>query len=623
MIILSQARHQRGSFLTNAQGNRKSTIGLWEKGRRMGYCLGSVWMKIMRVFLPVVTLMWVSLSVRAEGAANVALDDTADAVEGIQCVAEAKIGAAPHGSYIDDDTLYVALSGDDAIVGLDKNTLQEKFRWRVPGVPLDIIKMGDDWLVTAFDSNELIEIKGDTGKLGRRWKVGKGPSLFAPRVIDDKAYVVSEFADQFTVFNLQTQEVEATYQTGNRPYPADVTRDGVLAFIPNRGDNSVTILDLLSKKAVATTKVCSKPEGGALAADDTIYFVACGGDNKVMLINTASFDVIKTVEQGIGERPFAVTVSDDGQFAFVNNAGGETLSVIDTETRQVVRAIKVGEQPIVMRTKGRSLYVTNEVSGTVSKLMLPPPKRRTKAGIKNEVIMLGMIHSGHNSSDKYSLPFLTRLIREINPDYVFTEIPPNRLEAAIKGYAQTGELTEPRVRRFAEYIGSLFPLTKEMDFEIVPTAGWNSFMAGYRRDALRRIENDPARKADWSEYQAANAWMDQMIGARGDDPYFIHTDEYDAITRKGLEPYDRLFNDELGTGGWATINQAHYGLINAALDKYSLEGKRILITFGAGHKYWFLEQLRKRNDIVLLPVEPFLDAAGGTAFKSSPQEGNE
>ncbi len=35
-------------------------------------------------------------------------------------------------------------------------------------------------------------------------------------------------------------------------------------------------------------------------------------------------------------------------------------------------------------------------------------------------------------------------------------------------------------------------------------------------------------------------------------------------------------------------------------------GRRLLITFGAGHKYWFLERLRGRNDVRLLDPGPFL-----------------
>ena len=490
----------------------------------------------------------------------------------------------------------------------------------MPGVPLDIIKMGDNWLATTFQGEELLELDGETGEIVGRWHVGKGSSLFSPEIIDGKAYVVSEFADQFTVFDLGKKEIVKTYQTGSRPYPADVTHDGVLAFIPNRGENTVSVIDLLNEKEVARTPVCANPEGGALTRGETTYYVACGGDNKIMLINTASFEVIAEISEGIGERPFAVTMSKDGHRAYVNNAGGDTLSVIDTISRKVVGEEKVGNQPIVIRNDGDDLLVTNEVSGTITRVAVASETPRKKNGQKNEVIMLGMIHNGHLDTDKYSTEFLTKLFREMNPDYIFVEIPPNRMEATLKGIQETGEVTEPRARVFAEYRESLFGLMNEIDFELVGTAGWNTHMNEYRRNALNAIRDNPERADEWAEYQAGNQSMSDAFEGRGDDPYFVNSDEYDAVTKKGLEPYDRLFNDELGTGGWTTINQAHYANIDKNLDKYSMEGKRILITYGAGHKYWFLEQLRKRDDIELLDVAPFLDAAGGLAFKGETTE---
>jgi hypothetical protein len=67
-----------------------------------------------------------------------------------------------------------------------------------------------------------------------------------------------------------------------------------------------------------------------------------------------------------------------------------------------------------------------------------------------------------------------------------------------------------------------------------------------------------------------------------------------------------LFNVELGLGGWENINIAHYWNIEKAIEKYRNQGKRFLIVYGAGHKGWFLRELRKRNDITLLEMEPFL-----------------
>ena len=96
--------------------------------------------------------------------------------------------------------------------------------------------------------------------------------------------------------------------------------------------------------------------------------------------------------------------------------------------------------------------------------------------------------------------------------------------------------------------------------------------------------------------------MDRTLG--------IDTERYDAIVKRGLGPYDRLFNDDLGDGGWTNINAAHWALIEAALDEHRGEGKRFLVTFGAWHKYWFLERLREREDVVVLQLAEVWGPAG-------------
>lgn len=229
---------------------------------------------------------------------------------------------------------------------------------------------------------------------------------------------------------------------------------------------------------------------------------------------------------------------------------------------------------------------------------------------KNEVLVMGMIHSGHLTDSVYTTDYVEKLIREIKPDYILTEIPPDRFEAAMEGFKRDDSISEPRVMRFPEYTDVVFPLSKDMDFEIIPTAGWTRPMALERQQKLRAISQDSSRVEDWSEYRAANRRSDSVYKATGkvNDPYFIHTDAYDSIQDIALQTYNRLFNVELGLGGWENINIAHYWHIEKALEKHRYEGKRILITYGAGHKGWFLRELRKRDDIKLLDMKPFLDA---------------
>lgn len=242
-------------------------------------------------------------------------------------------------------------------------------------------------------------------------------------------------------------------------------------------------------------------------------------------------------------------------------------------------------------------------------------KQPAEGAKSKRVMVLGMIHSSHITSEKYSLPFLQRTIETIQPDYILTEIPPDRFDDAVTSFQETGKVTEPRVARFPEYVDVIFPLTREMDFEIIPTAAWTQPMAEYRSNALNKLARDETRADDWQAYTAALDAMNEKLKDREDDPFFIHTNSYDEIIKTGLTPYAELFANDLGTGDWEQINRAHYDLINSAIDKIISdnakigEEKTILITYGAAHKYWFLEQLNNRSDIQLVSPLPYLEAA--------------
>lgn len=195
----------------------------------------------------------------------------------------------------------------------------------------------------------------------------------------------------------------------------------------------------------------------------------------------------------------------------------------------------------------------------------------------------------------------------IDPDYWLTEIPKNRLARATGEFARSGAIAEPRVSRFPEYVDVLFPLSREIRFTVYGTAGWNHPMNRYRRERLEAIGKDASRTGDWRAYQAAVAESKRQLAKGGDDPRWIHTDAYDAAQRIALDVYDARSDVELGTGGWDTINKAHYANISSVLDLHRGEGARVLISYGAGHKSWMLPRLRKRDDLEVL------DAGDGLA----------
>lgn len=229
------------------------------------------------------------------------------------------------------------------------------------------------------------------------------------------------------------------------------------------------------------------------------------------------------------------------------------------------------------------------------------PRAAPRPAEATEVVVLGTIHSGHLDSPGYSVEVLRELIRAIEPDVVCTEIPPDRLGLALSQYAEDGTIEEPRVARFPEYTDALFPLAAELEFEITACAGWTRVMADAR--SARMAELEVEQPEAWAEVQAGFAFGEAEIARRGwdADPYGIASDAYDAIVNSAMGPYDRLFSEALGEGGWHSINEAHMALVEQTLADH--QGKRVLVTFGAWHKYWFVERLGGREDVRLLTLE--------------------
>ena len=227
---------------------------------------------------------------------------------------------------------------------------------------------------------------------------------------------------------------------------------------------------------------------------------------------------------------------------------------------------------------------------------------------RNEVLVFGLIHGAHLEQPEFSTDILRDMVKKIDPDIILAEIPPDRFEKAMTSYSETGVVNESRVARFPEYVDVIIPLTKEMDFQLIPTAAWTEEMANSRLETMRAIRDNPDRFNDWQAYGLARLKSDSIKQASGRqfDPFWINSDAYDEAGEVALSVYNALFNDELGLGGWDNINKAHYAYIEKALDEHANQGKRIVITYGAGHKGWFLRELKKRDDIKIIGLKEAL-----------------
>ena len=218
----------------------------------------------------------------------------------------------------------------------------------------------------------------------------------------------------------------------------------------------------------------------------------------------------------------------------------------------------------------------------------------------NEVFVIGTLHGKHLTDPIYSLERFRDILRQLDPDLVLVEIPPDRFDLAWKQFLEEGQVSEPRVKLYPEFTEVLFPIALEGHLRIVPCSAWTEKMS-QRRSAL--LEQWSRSRPDDSQLvDEAQSTAEKRLEASGlaHDPLKIHTADYDKIVAEGMQPYEDVFGNDLGPGGWQDINLAHYRHVSEALDESSGKDRRVLVIFGAWHKYRLRELLSEREDIRLM-----------------------
>ncbi len=206
-------------------------------------------------------------------------------------------------------------------------------------------------------------------------------------------YVTLNRNNSVGIVNMKTGKFEAHIPVGIAPY-AVVVKAGT-AYVTNWGgrlplkgettansagtpvvvdpktgiasSGTVSVIDLNSRKATKEIKVHLHPSGMALHPDGSRLYVANANSDLISVISTQSNQVIKEInpkpmpELPFGSAPNALAVSGDGKTLYVANGGNNLIAVIDLATDQVKGLIPAGWYPggIALIRDGSKLFVAN------------------------------------------------------------------------------------------------------------------------------------------------------------------------------------------------------------------------------------------------------------------------
>ena len=126
----------------------------------------------------------------------------------------------------------------------------------------------------------------------------------------DKVYEANEDTDTVSVLDAALFKTLANFRVGKMPHNVQVSPDGKLVWVANNGELGQAV-------------DASAHKGKAKGDRD-----AMGKPRAICAIDTSSDAVVAKVL--VGMHPAHVVVSPDGRFAYGNNGGDNTVSVIDT-----------------------------------------------------------------------------------------------------------------------------------------------------------------------------------------------------------------------------------------------------------------------------------------------------
>lgn len=257
----------------------------------------------------------------------------------------------------DGNTLYISLEDDAALGILDLETHFAE-REAMPELTVaepDADDNRDEYAREEEEEEEEAVAEGEEEEEGvpglALVEVGEEPEGILAHPDGGIVWVTSEVANLVHVVDVEQQEIVANVLVGNRPRRFALTPDGAELWVSNELSGSVSVVDTATNEQVA--EIVFEPEGFrpedvtpvglTMTSDGETLVVGLGRANHVAFVDVANREIEDYVL--VGSRAWNTTLNRDESTLYVVNGLSDDLSIIDMESRKVVRSVPVGRVP--------------------------------------------------------------------------------------------------------------------------------------------------------------------------------------------------------------------------------------------------------------------------------------
>src|SRR5450830_448351 len=261
-------------------------------------------------------------------------------------------GKEPHHLYLtpDEKSLIVANALGDSLTFLDPRTAEVQRTVRGIIDPYQLRFSPDmKWMVTAGNRLNHVDIYRWDGKdvtLSKRISTGKTPSHLWIDSTSSIVYSTMQDSDELVAIDLNTQTLKWRVKTGSLPADVYGSPDDKTLFIGMTGGEGVEVYDVSGGKEARLLKTIPTGKGAHAfrgAGDSRHIYVSNRVANTLSKIDMQTQTVVAQLPGPTG--PDCMDVSADGRLILLSSRWGRKMTVIDTESRKVLRQISVGKSP--------------------------------------------------------------------------------------------------------------------------------------------------------------------------------------------------------------------------------------------------------------------------------------
>ena len=156
-----------------------------------------------------------------------------------------------------------------------------------------------------------------------------------------RAYVVST---SVWVIDVEANEVDTEIHTPVRCYDAALSPDAKRLYLSALfGDSQIVVVDTEINKVTETIELAGGPCCFAFSRDNRRMFISTVYNNSIQVMDLETGEIGKPAV--VGELPSYIALTQAGDRAFICHPAGDFVTVIDTDSLDVVETIKVDLGP--------------------------------------------------------------------------------------------------------------------------------------------------------------------------------------------------------------------------------------------------------------------------------------